>query len=104
MIDDMTMAGLHFDFFGQSRGNPDEVISEQAFDISVDEAETLYRLRGFIDKLFFYKKEGLAIIRDFKSSKSVFKGKEATDNLQDLIYTLAVRKLFPNFKISKFEY
>lgn len=104
MIDDMTMAGLHFDFFGQARGEPDEVISEQAFDISVDEAETLYRLRGFIDKLFFYKKEELAIIRDFKSSKSVFKGKEATDNLQDLIYTLAVRKLFPNFKKRQVEF
>ena len=104
MIDDMTMAGLHFDFFGQARGEPDEAISEQAFDISVDEAETLYRLRGFIDKLFFYKKEELAIIRDFKSSKSVFKGKEATDNLQDLIYTLAVRKLFPNFKKRQVEF
>lgn len=104
MIDDMTMAGLHFDFFGQARGDPDEAISEQAFDISVDEAETLYRLRGFIDKLFFYKKEELAIIRDFKSSKSVFKGKEATDNLQDLIYTLAVRKLFPNFKKRQVEF
>lgn len=104
LIDDMTMAGLHFDFFGQARGEPDESISEQAFDISVDEADKLYRLRGFIDKLFFYKKDGLAIIRDFKSSKSVFKGKEAVDNLQDLIYTLAVRKLFPNFKKRQVEF
>lgn len=104
MIDDMTMAGLHFDFFGQARGEPSEAISEQAFDISVDESDKLYRLRGFIDKLFFYKKDDLVVIRDFKSSKSVFKGKEATDNLQDLIYTLAVRKLFPSFTKRQVEF
>lgn len=98
MIDDMTMAGLHFDFFGHnSHGKPDEAISEQSFDITVDEADKLYRLRGFIDKLFLYKDADLAIIRDFKSSKQVFKGKEVTDNLQDFLYTLAVKKLFPNF-------
>jgi ATP-dependent exoDNAse (exonuclease V) beta subunit len=91
----MTMAGLHFDFFGQAGGELDEAISEQAFDITVDEANKLYRLRGFIDKLFLYKDTNSALIRDFKSSKVVFKGKELTDNLQDLIYTLAVRKLFP---------
>ena len=104
MIDDMTMAGLHFDFFGGSRGDPDKAISEQSFDFTVDEMGKLYRLRGFIDKLFLYKKEKLALIRDFKTSKSVFKGKEVTDNLQDLLYTLAVRKLFPEFKKTQVEF
>lgn len=105
MIDDMTMAGLHFDFFGEnSHGKPDEAISEQSFDITVNEANKLYRLRGFIDKLFLYKKESLAIIRDFKSSKQVFKGKEVTDNLQDFLYTLAVKKLFPEFKKRQVEF
>lgn len=104
LIDDMTMAGLHFDFFGQAGGELDEAISEQAFDITVDEANKLYRLRGFIDKLFLYKDTNSALIRDFKSSKVVFKGKELTDNLQDLIYTLAVRKLFPHFKKRQVEF
>ena len=105
MIDDMTMAGLHFDFFGKnSNGDPDQAISEQSFDITVDEADKLYRLRGFIDKLFLYKKESLAIIRDFKSSKQIFKGKEVTDNLQDFLYTLAVKKLFPEFKKRQVEF
>ena len=94
LINDMTLAGLHFDFFGGARGEPDEAISEQEFNITVDESDKLYRLRGFIDKLFFYKDQELAVIRDFKSSKSVFKGKELSDNLQDLLYTLAVKKLF----------
>ena len=69
-----------------------------------DQGETLYRLRGFIDKLFLYKDQRLAVIRDFKSSKSVFKGKDLTDNLQDLIYTLAVKKLFPHFKKRQVEF
>jgi hypothetical protein len=105
LIDNMTLSGLHFDFFGGS-GNksPDEAISEQAFDITVDEGEKLYRLRGFIDKLFLYKDKELAIIRDFKSSKQIFKGKELTDNLQDFLYTLAVRKLFPHFKKRQVEF
>jgi len=104
LIDNMTMAGLHFDFFGGARGELEESISEQSFDITTEEADKLYRLRGFIDKLFLYKKSGLAVIRDFKSSKSVFKGKDLTDNLQDLIYTLAVRKLFPRFKKRQVEF
>jgi hypothetical protein len=104
LINDMTLAGLHFDFFGGARGEPDEAISEQEFNITVDEADKLYRVRGFIDKLFLYKDSDLAVIRDFKSSKSVFKGKEITDNLQDLIYTLAVRKLFPHFKKRQVEF
>lgn len=104
LINNMTLAGLHFDFFGNKEGVPTESISEQSFDITVDELGKLYRVRGFIDKLFLYKEKDLAIIRDFKSSKSVFKGKDITDNLQDLIYTLAVKKLFPNFKKRQVEF
>ena len=104
LINNMTLAGLHFDFFGTRRGKLEEAISEQSFDITVDESEKLYRLRGFIDKLFLYKDKSLAVIRDFKSSKSIFKGKDLSDNLQDLLYTLAVRKLFPHFKKRQVEF
>tara|TARA_Y100001938_G_C8065874_1_gene420152 strand:- start:320 stop:1384 length:1065 start_codon:yes stop_codon:yes gene_type:complete len=104
LIDNMTMAGLHFDFFGHARGKLEKGISEQSFDLTVDEEGKRYRLRGFIDKLFLYKDTGLALIRDFKSSKSVFKGKEITDNLQDLIYSLAVKKLFPKFDKREVEF
>jgi len=104
LISDMTMAGLNFDFFGEKGGRPSEIILEKAFDISVDEKDKLYRLRGFIDVLFFYKEDRKVIIRDFKTSKSVFKGKDITDNLQDLIYTLAVKKLFPHFTHRQMEF
>ena len=104
LINNMTLAGLHFDFFGGRRGNPTESISEQSFDMTVEEGNKLYRLRGFIDKLFLYKEKSLAVIRDFKSSKSVFKGKDLTDNLQDLLYTLAVKRLFPHLKARQVEF
>lgn len=104
LINRMTLAGLHFDFFGANRVAPDEAISEQDFNITVSEGEKLYRVRGYIDKLFLYKKDSVAVIRDFKSSKAVFKGKDITDNLQDLIYTLAVKKLFPHFKSRQVEF
>ncbi len=104
LISDMTMAGLNFDFFGERGGDISEIILEKDFDITVDEEDKLYRLRGFIDVLFLYEKEKKIIIRDFKTSKSVFKGKDITDNLQDLIYTLAVKKLFPHFTKRQMEF
>lgn len=104
LINNMTLAGLHFDFFGTAKGEPTESISEQEFNITVEEEDKLYRIRGFIDKLFLYEDSKTAIIRDFKSSKSVFKGKELTDNLQDLLYTLAVKKLFPHFTKRQVEF
>lgn len=101
-IDEMTVKGLKYDFFGDTIKEPTEAISEKDFDIVVSEGEKQYRIKGFIDKLFLYNKR--AIIRDFKTSKQVFKGKDATDNLQDLIYSLAVKKLYPKYKERKSEF
>lgn len=97
LIDSMTVNGLHYDFYGKDYSTLTEGISEKSFDIEVDEGGKKYRVRGFIDKLFLYSKKKKAIIRDFKSSKQVFKGKELTDNLQNLMYALAVQKLYPEY-------
>ena len=94
LIDKMTVNGLNYDFFGNDYDNPTEGISEKSFNITVDEDGKKYRIRGFIDKLFLYSKKKKALIRDFKSSKQVFKGKETTDNLQNLMYALAVKKIY----------
>lgn len=104
MICDMTLAGLQYDFYGLERGKPSQALSEEDFDLAVKEGDLDYKIKGFIDKLFLYKKKGLAIIRDFKSSKEVFKGKEIKNNLQDLMYALAVRKLYPEYKQSQSEF
>ena len=96
LIDEMIVNGLRCDFFGDENEKPALAESERFFDIEIDKPELgiRYAIRGFIDKLFVYK-DNSVIIRDFKSSKSVFKGKEITDNLQNLIYCLAVKHLMP---------
>lgn len=103
-ICEMTLAGLQYDFFGAEFGKPSEALSEQDFDIEIQDDKYDYRIKGFIDKLFLYKKQGLAVIRDFKSSKEPFKGKDLEDNLQDLIYSLAVKKLFPEYNDRRSEF
>ena len=107
LIDEMIVNGLRCDFFGDSEKKPVKAESEQFFDLEIHKEEQgiRYAIRGYIDKLFVYK-DNSVIIRDFKSSKSVFKGKEITDNLQNLIYCLAVKHLMPkqtraNFFISE---
>ena len=104
LMKDMSFNGLSYDFFGCDLGKPTEEYSEKDFDIIKNDGNIKYKIRGFIDKLFLYKKKKFAIIRDFKTSKEVFKGKDQTDNLQDLMYSLAVKNLFPEYseRVSEF--
>ena len=99
LVDFMILAGLNYDFFGTKHlgSKPTQSFDELDFDISVDEGDKSYRIRGFIDKLFLFKKKKIALIRDFKSSKKVFEGDEVDDNIQDLIYRLAIEKLYPDY-------
>ena len=69
LIKDMILAGLNYDFYGLELGKPTESISEKEFDIKIDDGGKQYVIKGFIDKLFLYKRKKLALIRDFKTSK-----------------------------------
>jgi hypothetical protein len=104
LIDVMTVKGLLYDFFGKNKSKPSKAISEEAFNIQVNESGKKYNIRGFIDKLFIYDRGRKALIRDFKTSKQIFKGKEVTDNLQNLMYILAVNKLYPSVKEFEVEF
>ena len=88
LINQMIVEGLNCDFFGTQDGKPSLSISEKDFDVSIKEEGKNYRILGFIDKLFLFKKKKLAIIRDFKTSKQMFSGKDYTDNMQNLMYCL----------------
>lgn len=103
LVERMVMSGLNYDFFGQDR-NPDDVFSEIAFDIDVEEDGKSYRIRGFIDKLILFKEKSFALIRDWKSSKKYYEGDEVEDNIQDLSYRLAVSKKFPEYKKKQTEF
>ena len=104
LINQMTVEGLNYDFFGDKDGKPTKSISEKDFDISVNEEGKNYRILGFIDKLFLFKRKKIALIRDFKTSKQIFSGKEYTDNMQNLMYCLAVKHLYPEFLKRKMEF
>ena len=98
LIKEMIAAGVRYDFLGKKNGKPAQSFSEYAFDMHVKEGEKDYYVKGFIDKLFIYDKKSSALIRDFKTSKQVFKGEDKKKNLQDYIYSLAVKYLFPDIK------
>lgn len=104
LIKEMTLNGLMYDFYGEKAGKPTQALSEKDFEIVVNEDGKRYKIKGFIDKLFLYKKSKFALIRDFKTSKKRFEGKEVSDNLQDYMYSLASRHLYPEYKnrISEF--
>jgi hypothetical protein len=106
LIKDFLNTALRKDFFGESLAQPDEDHAELTFDLSVDKPEKgiKYRILGFIDRLFLYRKKGLVLIRDYKTSKQKYKGEDISDNLQDLFYTLAAKSRFPKIKESVVEF
>lgn len=104
LVNKMILEGLNYDFFGEKIGKPTESFSEKSFDLDVDEDGKNYRIIGFIDKLFLFKKKRIALIRDFKTSKSIFSGDEVEDNMQNLMYCLAVKHLYPDFIKRKMEF
>lgn len=104
MIKEMLLNGLMYDFFGGKEGEPTEEFSEKDFYIVVNEGDIKYKIRGFIDKLFLYKDRKYALIRDFKTSKDTFKGKDVDDNYQDLMYSLAVKHMFPEYETKQSEF
>jgi hypothetical protein len=96
MIDDFIVNGLRYDFYGEEGGDLFKAFSEQTFELKIEEGDKSYYIYGFIDKLFLYDKGKKAVVRDFKTSKKVYSGSEITDNLQNLMYCLAVKKLYPD--------
>ena len=103
-IKSMALKGLMYDFFGKKFGNPTEVICEKDFELVVEQDDIAYKIKGFIDRLFIYGDHGFVLIRDYKTNKKKYEGKEVSDNLQDYMYTLAINKLYPQFKDIKMEF
>lgn len=104
LVKKMTLNGLLYDFYGKDSSKLTKAFSEKHFCITVNEEGKKYCINGFIDKLFLYNDSKVAVIRDFKTSKQVYKGKDATDNLQDLMYSLAVKHLYPKYTHRKTEF
>jgi len=77
LIDAMTINGLQYDYFGKATGKPTKAFSEKDFHIIVDDEDKgiKYRINGFIDKLFLYKKESLLSLETSRLVKKFLKEK-----------------------------
>jgi len=103
LIEKMLFRALKYDFFGEKIKGLKKHYSEIDFDTVVSVEDKKFRMRGFIDKLFL-KDNNTAIIRDFKTSKETFKGEDLNNNIQDLMYRMAVKELFPEVNDIDFEF
>ena len=104
MIDEFIVNGLNYEFYGNDKEQSFKSFSEQTFELEINEKGKSYYIYGFIDKLFLYDKGKRAVVRDFKTSKKIYTGSEITDNLQNLMYCLAVKKLYPKCKEIRTEF
>lgn len=73
----------------------DEVFVEREFEVKTDK----YHVKGFLDLVAFYHDKKIAVIRDWKSSKAKFSKDEIDYNLQSLIYSFFIKKLYPDYQI-----
>ena len=89
-IDTMIQVGLKYDFINEQK----LIGSEWAFDITNESPK--YRILGFVDRLV--EDNGTLVIRDYKSSKKTFSGEELESNLQSMMYSLAARNKYPDYK------
>jgi hypothetical protein len=104
MIDGFMMVALKNEAHGPA--GTIEAFSEREFNISVDQDGKRYNVRGRIDRSFVVKdKEGLLVsVTDFKGSKDFYQGEKATDNVQSMIYQLALRSLHPEITRRRFRF
>lgn len=91
MIKGFILVALENDFFCDGAL---EVLLEDKF---VYEGKN-FILNGIIDKMAVY--EDRVELRDFKTSKQKFNKEELAFNHQNIIYTLAVKKKYPNLPVS----
>lgn len=91
MIKNFILVALENDFFCDGAL---EVLLEDKF---VYEGKN-YILNGICDKIAIY--EDRVELRDFKTSKQKFNKEELAFNHQNIIYTLAVKKKYPNLPVS----
>lgn len=105
LINRFILVGLLNNFYGDA--SVKKILPEQQFTITVDQEDKKYCINGFIDKIFVRQDNTGAVfieIFDYKTSKEKFEGEKKDFNIQDYIYNIAVRNLFPEAKDYKFSF
>lgn len=104
-IDKFIYVGLREGFFGPE--NTIQIFSEKTFDFEVEGSQINYRLKGFIDRSFIYKKGNNLYVKitDWKTSKAKFEDEKVQINHQAICYQLAtVKYLYPQYKLETFNF
>lgn len=104
MIDGFIIVGLMTEYLGPKGTTKLEV--EKAFELDVDEDGKKYRAKGFLDKVaFVVDKQGERLeAYDYKGSREKFKGEKETFNTQNLVYLLALKRLYPHITRRRFRF
>lgn len=104
MIDDFIMVALKQDFFGPK--GTKEILGEKEFSIQVNEDGKKFNIRGKIDKTFVIKEKGVSRLEtvDYKSSKTRHTGDKLDNNMQSLMYQLALKREYPAIKERSFKF
>jgi len=94
LMNKMIYIGLDHNFFGHKGAKIDS--PEQKF--RIENESPRYNIYGFMDKPIKYKSKKTIKIVDYKSSKVKFRGEELESNVQAMMYSLASKKIWPEFK------
>lgn len=104
MIDSFILVALNHEFFGPEE--TEEILGEREFSLEINENGVRFNIRGFIDKTFIIRdKKGLIVrIADYKSSKAKYDNKKLQDNVQNMMYQLSAKYLYPNIARREFSF
>lgn len=104
-IDRFIHTALNTDFYGPL--DTVEIFSEKKFDFEVEDNGIGYRLSGFIDRSFVYRKGNNLYVKimDWKTSKQIFDKEKLAVNTQAICYQIAAQRyLFPELKLTGFDF
>jgi hypothetical protein len=93
LCNEMIYVGLNTDFLC---GGGDLQDPEYRFELESNNPD--YKALGFIDKISLHHSEDTIKITDYKSSKRKFAKAELSSNFQAMMYTLAAKDKWPEFK------
>jgi ATP-dependent helicase/DNAse subunit B len=92
-IDKMILVGLKSDFYVAGG----KIVGKE-YRFKIENKEPRYNIYGTIDKISLIKKTKVCQIDDYKSSKVKYSGEDKESGIQALVYSLACKKIWPEYK------
>ncbi len=93
LMNKMILVGLNHDFFGEGGQ-----IIEPEFKFKLQNKDPKYKITGFMDKPIKYETDKSILVVDYKTKRAKYAGEELEFNIQAIMYSLASKKLFPDYK------